>query len=55
MVGAVQVVDATGRAVWQADRVQSGTSVEVSGLAPGWYRAEVATASGTASVQLLVQ
>lgn len=55
VVGAVQVVDATGRAVWQADRVQSGASVEVSGWAPGWYRAEVATASGTASVQLLVQ
>ena len=51
----VTVVDGTGRVVWSRSAAASGLTLEVSGWAAGWYRAEVATSWGQASVQLLVR
>jgi len=51
----VRVVDAAGRVMWSAAAVPSGSSLDVSGWAAGWYQAEIATSEGAATLQLMVR
>ena len=51
----VRVVDATGRVVWSQVAAPSGLVLEVSSWATGWYQAEIQTAKGTATLQLMVR